>query len=117
MVAAAGSGKTEVLITRIAYLIARKPDGVPPRRILAIAYQRKAKDEIEQRLHDRYNIGNVNVRTFHKLGKDILEETDKEFRHTDIVDGNKKHEIVQKIFKHKIKNEPDFYKKFCVTYR
>lgn len=38
VVAAAGSGKTEVLITRIAYLIARKPDGVKPNRILAIAF-------------------------------------------------------------------------------
>ncbi len=56
VVAAAGSGKTETLITRIAYLIARKPDSVPPKRILAIAYQRKAREEIEQRLHDRFHI-------------------------------------------------------------
>jgi len=112
VVAAAGSGKTEVLITRIAYLIARKPDSVQSSRILAIAYQRKAKEEIEQRLRDRYNIGNVNVRTFHKLGKDILEEAGKEFRHTDIVDENKKHEIVQKIFRNKVENDPDYYKLF-----
>lgn len=112
VVAAAGSGKTEVLITRIAYLIARKPDRVQPKRILAIAYQRKAKEEIEQRLRERFNIKNVNVRTFHKLGKDILEETSREFRRTDIVDENKKHEIIQKIFNNKIKNEPDFYKLF-----
>ncbi len=110
--AAAGSGKTEVLITRIAYLIARKPDGVLPKRILAIAYQRKAKEEIEQRLRERFNIKNTNVRTFHKLGKDILEETGRKFRRTDIVDQNKKHEIIQKIFNNKIKNEPDFYKLF-----
>ena len=112
VVAAAGSGKTEVLITRIAYLIARKPDGIQPRRILAIAYQRKAREEIEQRLRDRYNIRNVNVKTFHKLGKDILEETGKEFRRADIVDENKKHEIIQKIFEEKIKNEPAYYKLF-----
>ena len=41
VVAAAGSGKTETLITRIAYLIKRKPDGIKPNRILAIAYQRR----------------------------------------------------------------------------
>jgi len=41
VVAAAGSGKTEVLITRIAYLKAREPDGIKPNRILAIAYQNK----------------------------------------------------------------------------
>jgi len=111
VVAAAGSGKTEVLITRIAYLIARKPDGVKPRRILAIAYQRKAKEEIEKRLRD-YNIRNVNVRTFHKLGKDIIEETGKEFRHTDIVNQNKKQEITRNIFEQKIMDEPDYYKLF-----
>ena len=112
VVAAAGSGKTEVLITRIAYLIARKPDGVQPKRILAIAYQRKAKEEIEQRLHDRYNIEGVNVRTFHKLGKDIIEKTGREIRRTDIVDENKKHETIKRIFEHKIDSEPAFYELF-----
>jgi len=112
VVAAAGSGKTEVLITRIAYLIARKPDRVRPNRILAIAYQRKAVEEIERRLRERYNLGNVEVKTFHKLGKDILEESGKEFRRTDIIDQNKKHEIMQNIFKHKVKNEPEYYDLF-----
>jgi len=112
VVAAAGSGKTEVLITRIAYLIARKPDTIQPKRILAIAYQRKAREEIEQRLQDRYNIGNVQVRTFHKLGKDILEEAGRHFMRADIVNENKKHEIIQKIFKQKIKDDPQFYELF-----
>lgn len=112
VVAAAGSGKTEVLITRIAYLIARKPDGVQPKRILAIAYQRKAKEEIEQRLRDRYVIENVNVRTFHKMGKDILEKTGRVIRRTDIVDENKKHKMIKRIFELKIKSEPAFYKLF-----
>jgi len=110
--AAAGSGKTETLITRIAYLIERKPDSVQAERILAIAYQRKAKEEIEQRLLDRYKIRNVNVRTFHKLGKDILEHTGKKLSTTDIVNENKKHEAIQKIFSQKIKSEPDYYKSF-----
>lgn len=112
VVAAAGSGKTEILITRIAYLIARKPDSVRPERILAIAYTRKAKEEIEQRLQDRYHIKDVNVRTFHKLGKDILEGACGKVRRTDIVDGNKKYEIVRRIFEHKVKNEPNFYESF-----
>jgi len=110
--AAAGSGKTETLITRIAYLIARKPDSVQAERILAIAYQRKAKEEIEQRLLDRYNIRNVNVRTFHKLGKDILEHTGKRFPTTDIVNENKKYETIQKIFSQKIRDEPEYYTLF-----
>lgn len=112
VVAGAGAGKTEVLITRIAYLIERKPDSVQPNRILAIAYQRKAKEEIEQRLWDHYEISDVNVRTFHKLGKDILEKAGKKFRHTDIIDENKKHEMVKRIFEHKLKVDPDYYKLF-----
>jgi len=112
VVAAAGSGKTEVLITRIAYLIARKPDGIKPKRILAIAYQRKAKEEIEQRLSDRYGIENVNVKTFHKLGKDILEQAGKKLNRADVLDDNKKHDLIRTYFEKRIANEPAFYKLF-----
>ena len=112
VVAAAGSGKTEVLITRIAYITKRQPDSSPPERILAIAYQRKAREEIERRLLDRYNIKNTNVRTFHKLGKDIIEQAGYKYFHTDIVGENKKHEIVEKVFNQKIDNDPDFYNLF-----
>lgn len=112
VVAAAGSGKTEVLTTRIAYLIARKPDSVQPKRILAIAYTRKAKEEIERRLLDRYNLRDVNVKTFHKLGKDILEKACGKIRRTDIIDENKKYNVIKRIFEHKIKTQPDFYNLF-----
>ncbi|MCL6579677.1 MAG: UvrD-helicase domain-containing protein, partial [Candidatus Bathyarchaeota archaeon] len=111
VVAAAGSGKTEVLITRVAYLIKRKPDAVQPDRILAIAFQDKARREIEQRLRSRYGISDVNVRTFHKLGKDIWEKAGWRIRHTDIVDENK-FEMVKKIYESKLKSEPDFYDAF-----
>ncbi len=113
--AAAGSGKTETLTTRIAYLIQRKPDTVHPERILAIAYQRKAKEQIEQRLLNRYNIIDVNVRTFHKLGKDILEHKRKKIPTTDIVNENKKHEAIYSIFSQKVKSELDYYRLF-MTY-
>lgn len=113
VVAAAGSGKTEVLITRVAYLIERHPDGVKPNRILAIAFQDKAKGEIEQRLRDRYNITDVNVKTFHKLGKDILEANrGQRFGHTSIIDENKKTEMIRGIYESKLKNEKDYYQFF-----
>ncbi|MEM3628048.1 MAG: UvrD-helicase domain-containing protein [Candidatus Bathyarchaeia archaeon] len=111
VVAAAGSGKTEVLITRIAYLIERKPDGVKPNRILAIAFQDKARREIKQRLRSRYGISDVNVKTFHKLGKNILEKAGWRIRHTDIVDENK-FDMVKKIYERKLESEPDFYDAF-----
>ena len=112
VVAAAGSGKTEVLITRIAYLIKRKPDGVQPNRILAIAYQRKAKEQIEQRLLKRYEITDVNVQTFHKLGKDILEKSGKKIERTDIIDENKKFGFIKSYFEEEIVKNSEFYKLF-----
>ncbi len=112
VVAAAGSGKTEVLITRIAYLIQRKPDFVEPNRILALAYQRKAREQINQRLHDRYGIEDVCVRTFHKLGKDILEKSGRRIDRADIVDENKKYGFVKSFFEEKIVTNREFYNLF-----
>ena len=112
VVAAAGSGKTEVLITRIAYLIQRKPDFVEPNRILALAYQRKAREQINQRLHDRYGIEDVCVRTFHKLGKEILEKSGKRIDRADIVDENKKYGFVKSFFEEKMVTNRGFYRLF-----
>jgi DNA helicase-4 len=76
VVAGAGSGKTEVLITRIAYLIKRKSQSIKPERILALAFQNKAANEIRERLKRRYNV-DVEIRTFHSLGKKIIEDASK----------------------------------------
>ena len=73
IVAGAGSGKTEVLITRIAYLIDRKPDTIHPDRILALAYQNKAAREMRDRLYERFG-REVKIKTFHSLGKEIVEK-------------------------------------------
>lgn len=78
VVAGAGSGKTEVLTTRIAYLIKRKPDTVKPERILALAFQRDAAEEIRSRLHERYG-ADVKVKTFHSLGLEILKKAGTRF--------------------------------------
>lgn len=76
VVAGAGSGKTEVLITRLAYLIKRKSETIKPNRILALAFQNKAANEIKERLKQRYGI-EVEIRTFHSLGKKIIEDASK----------------------------------------
>jgi DNA helicase-4 len=109
VIAGAGAGKTEVLITRIAYLTERKPDTVLPDRILAIAFQDKAKREIEDRLRDRYGINSVNVRTFHKLGKEIIEKAQGRIKHTDIIDENKKSEAVKRIYQQLLEDQADYY--------
>lgn len=56
VVAGAVSGKTEVLITRIAYLIKRTSQRIKPERILALTFQNKAANEIKERLKKRYNL-------------------------------------------------------------
>lgn len=76
VVAGAGSGKTEVLTTRVAYLIKRTSDTIKPERILALAFQNKAEKEIQQRLKQRYDI-DVEIRTFHSLGKKIINKATK----------------------------------------
>jgi DNA helicase-4 len=74
VVAGAGSGKTEVLIIRIAYLILRKQDKISPNRILVLAFQNKAAKEIQERLNKRFGI-DVKIKTFHSLGLEILRES------------------------------------------
>ena len=71
VVAGAGSGKTEVLITRIAYLVERKQEKIAPERILALAFQNKAGKEIEDRLSEKFGIG-VKIKTFHSFGYEVL---------------------------------------------
>ncbi len=73
IVAGAGSGKTEVLTTRIAYLVKRKSNRINPKRILALAFQNKAQEEIKNRLKKRYEI-DIEIRTFHSFGKKVIED-------------------------------------------
>jgi DNA helicase-4 len=73
VIAGAGSGKTETLITRIAYLTLRKPDTVLPERILALAFQNKAAQEMRDRLKERFGV-EVKIKTFHSLGLEILQK-------------------------------------------
>ena len=78
VLAPAGSGKTRTLINRIANLI---NCGVAPGGILALAFNRKAAEEMAERLQekgvpvsDRLDGEGVAVRTFHSFGYEIVRE-------------------------------------------
>ncbi|MDD6224334.1 MAG: UvrD-helicase domain-containing protein [bacterium] len=74
VLAGAGSGKTKVLTTRIAYLIEEK--GVSPYQILAITFTNKAAKEMQERLLGIIGevARNIQVSTFHSFGLKILRE-------------------------------------------
>ena len=73
ILAGAGSGKTRVLTTKVAHLIAT--EAVAARHILAVTFTNKAADEMRSRVHRLVAAGGrgdagkrVMVRTFHAFG-------------------------------------------------
>lgn len=74
VLAGAGSGKTKVLTTRIAYLIEEL--GINPESILAITFTNKAAKEMKDRVINMLgSVGySVHISTFHSFGLYILKE-------------------------------------------
>ena len=70
VLAPAGSGKTKTLVNRVLNLLNQ---GVAAERILALAFNKKARDEMQDRLERRGTQG-VEVRTFHSFGYEIVRE-------------------------------------------
>ena len=73
VLAGAGSGKTKVLTSRIAYLI---ENGVSTDNILAITFTNKAAKEMKDRVINLigYDAKSIQISTFHSLGVKILKE-------------------------------------------
>ncbi len=73
VMAGAGSGKTKVLTTRIAYMIDR---GIDPYNILAITFTNKAANEMKERIikliGDKAKL--MQISTFHSFGLTIIKK-------------------------------------------
>ena len=72
IIAGAGSGKTKVLTTRIAHLMA---NGVDSFRILALTFTNKAAKEMKERVAKMLGgneVGNLYIGTFHSVFARIL---------------------------------------------
>lgn len=72
VLAGAGSGKTRVLTTRIAYLMREK--NVPARAILAITFTNKAANEMKERVAALGDVKDMWVCTIHSMCVRILRE-------------------------------------------
>jgi DNA helicase-2/ATP-dependent DNA helicase PcrA len=99
VMAGAGSGKTKVLTTRIAYLI---EDNVPDYNILAITFTNKAAAEMRSRVN--MLIGDVRsfIGTFHSLGLRIIRENHDYFNlpnNFTIIDSEDTNTIIKRILK------------------
>jgi DNA helicase-2/ATP-dependent DNA helicase PcrA len=70
VLAPAGSGKTKTLVNRILHLLNQ---GIAAERVLALAFNKKARDEMQDRL-ERRGVRGVEVRTFHSFGYEIVRE-------------------------------------------
>ena len=103
ILAGAGSGKTRVLTTRIAYLI---QEGINPYNILAITFTNKAAKEMKNRIYKLidYFARDMQISTFHSFGLTIIKENfeylgyDKNFV---IFDSEDSLAIIKKILKDK----------------
>ncbi len=71
VVAGAGSGKTKVLTTRIAYLI---DEGIYSGHILAITFTNKAAKEMKERINKLVSDNYAFVGTFHSFGLRVIKE-------------------------------------------
>lgn len=80
VLAAAGTGKTSVMVAKALDLIAH--GGVKPEQILILAYNKNAANELNQRFNLRAQQANLNVTpptilTFHALGLKLLQSANK----------------------------------------
>ena len=99
VVAGAGSGKTKVLTTRIAYLI---DNGVRSSNILAITFTNKAANEMRTRVENLIGSHTAFVGTFHSFGLKVIKENTQMLEMSNnftIIDTEDVNSVIKKVLK------------------
>ena len=73
VLAGAGTGKTSVVVGKVAHLV--RNEGVSPDEILVLAFNRKAAAEIKERLPG--DLSTAHVHTFHGFGRRVIADFEK----------------------------------------
>lgn len=90
VIAGAGSGKTTTIVGKVSYIMHRY--NVNPAEILLISFTRKSAADLVKRI----NISDVNAKTFHRFGMDIITEVEK--KQPSIFDPDQFTTFIQKAF-------------------
>lgn len=102
VLAGAGSGKTRVLVHRIAWLV--QTEHISPHAILAVTFTNKAAKEMRHRIEDLLQVpsGGMWVGTFHGLAHRLLRSHWKEAnlpQHFQILDSDDQLRVVKRVMK------------------
>jgi len=109
VLAGAGSGKTRVLVHRIAWLM--QAEGLSPYAVLAVTFTNKAAREMRTRLEAllRISLRNVWVGTFHSIAHRLLRTHWQDARlpqHFQIIDSDDQLRLIKRLLKdHRIDDE------------
>ncbi|MBA7479381.1 ATP-dependent DNA helicase Rep [subsurface metagenome] len=103
IIACAGSGKTEFISHRIAYIVAEKI--AEPENIVAFTFTEKAAEELKFRIRSKIrglighqpDIGDIYVGTIHGFCYELLKEYVPEYRAFDVLDEGKRFSFISSI--------------------
>ncbi len=102
ILAGAGSGKTSVLTTKVAYLIEER--GMDPRNIVAITFTNKAAKEMKERIIKLVGPKgyDIQISTFHSFGLRIIKENYERLgyeKNFTIIDSDDSLTVIKKLLK------------------
>ena len=93
VIAGAGSGKTSVLINRVAKILS---EGVDPRTIVCITFTRMAAQEMRKRLQDLPGYNRMFIGTIHSFANQLYKKTGVSYQ---LLTPQKERQIMTKLIK------------------